>query len=110
MGTKLVARGGNARVNISLKKVLNEDNSIQNWWATNNTLSIDVDLCKAKNKQLFFSVNAAGEPPFQGTIMGVPPEMTAIILVVIDQNFPFEVSIGILDTTAWEVSATASNF
>ena len=68
---------------------------------------IDVDLCTAKNKQLFFSVNAAGEPPFQGTVMGVPTEISALILVVIDQNFPFEVSIGILDTFAWQTSGKA---
>ena len=39
--------------------------------------------------------------------MGVPTEISALILVVIDQNFPFEVSIGILDTVAWQTSGKA---
>ena len=37
-----------------------------------NSLSgsaVAVDLCSAKDKKLFVQINAAGEPPFQGTGM-----------------------------------------
>ena len=49
-------------------------------------------------------MNAVGTPPFQGTIIGVPKDFASLVLVAIDQSYPFAVSIGILDTEIWQES------
>ena len=48
-----------------------------------------------------FTVNTAGTPPFQGSVQGVPAAMASLILISINQQPPFDIKIGILDTELW---------
>ena len=54
------------------------------------------DLCSAKNKQLFVQVNAQGTAPFQGAVFGVPKEMLSLVTVFVNQDYPFQVSVGLV--------------
>ena len=38
---------------------------------------------------------------FLGTVIGVPKEFASLILIAIDQTYPYDVTIGILDTVIW---------
>ena len=57
-----------------------------------NSLSkreITIDLCSAQNDQLIFTVNAAGSPPFQGSVSSLPISIANLVLISIDQVPPY---------------------
>ena len=57
-----------------------------------NSLSkreITIDLCSAQHGQLIFTVNAAGSPPFQGSVSSLPISIANLVLISIDQVPPY---------------------
>ena len=57
-----------------------------------NSLSkreITIDLCSAQNNQLIFTINAAGSPPFQGSVSSLPISIANLVLISIDQKPPY---------------------
>ena len=60
-----------------------------------------IDLCKAKNKKLFEQINAQGRPPFQGTVFGIPADFVPLVAIIINDQEPYDTSVGILDTELW---------
>ena len=71
---------------------------------------VDVDLCLAKSRKLFFALNAQGQPPFQSTILGLPPLYLSLIKMSIQQSYPYELTVGIIDTVIWSISVADTFF
>ena len=43
---------------------------------------------KAINDELIFSLPVAGQPPIEGTAMGIPAILKSLVTIAIDQNYP----------------------
>ena len=59
------------------------------------------DLCEAKNSSLFVQVKASGIPPFSGQLVGLSNNLQINTVVILDQSFPFDLSVGIFNTPLW---------
>ena len=65
------------------------DNSLSNVINSLSKSQVNVDLCSATHNQLMFTVNAAGRPPFQGSVSNLPIAISSLVIISIDQQPPY---------------------
>lgn len=60
-----------------------------------------VDLCEAIDNQILFSIAINGVPPITGIAMGIPYAMKNLITIVVNQEYPYNVVVGLIDISSW---------